>query len=179
MRAAARLFPASWVTAANARPLLVVSNGQAFGGRYVPVRNVEHSGDVAQAGTRTVHLPPQGHAAVVVSADPANAVHEYTHHLQSQMPRLDGLFQALHRRRTRNEPVIDLPRYPGMRGRKDQYIDEYFGEELAGYADPALEVMTRTYQILFHSLYGKERLGKLACEDPEMLGSGSRGPVPL
>ena len=105
-----------------------------------------------------------------MSADPANAVHEYTHHLQKQMPALDELFQALHRRRTRHDPVIELlPLYSGVRGRKDQYIDAYFGVEHPGYADPALEVITRTYQILFHSLYGRERLGELVRDDPEML----------
>ena len=169
VRAAARLFPASWVREANMRPLLVVSNGQAQGGTYWSASNVERNGGAVRAGARTVQLPP-GHAAVDVSADPANAVHEYTHHLQKQMPALDGLFQALHRRRTRHEPVIELlPRYRGFRGRKDQYIDAYFGAEHPGYADPALEVITRTHQILFHSLYGKERLGKLVREDPEML----------
>ena len=90
--------------------------------------SVAHSGRVITAGARQVLLPKE-QATVVVGTDPATAIHEYTRHLQVAMPKLDGLFQALHRRRTHGEPVIDLPGYPGHRGRKDQYIDSYYGAE--------------------------------------------------
>ena len=140
----------------------VVSNGEKFGGVYY---SVAHSGKVITAGARQVHLP-KGQPTVVVSADPGNAMHEYFHHLQDTIPELDGLFQALHRRRTHGEPVIDLPRYTGFRGRKDQYIDAYFGSEYGG---SAREVITRAYQIVFHPLYGEEMLGEMVRDDPEML----------
>lgn len=165
VRAAARLLPASWVTKANQTPVRAISNGRPFGGMYYRTR---WSGRDITAGARQVPLP-QGHAAVVVSADPGNAMHEYVHHLQATMPALDELFQALHQRRTRGEPVIDLPGYSGHRGRKDQYIDEYFGAEYAGYPAPAIEVITRAYQTVFHPLYGEEMLGRMARDDPEML----------
>ena len=119
-------------------------------------------------GTRRIHLPER-QAAIVVSADPSVAVHEYIHHLQRASPELDGLFQALHRRRTHGELVIELPRYPGFRGRRDQYIDEYFGCEYAGSPAPAEEVITRAYEIVFHPLYGREMLGRMVRDDPEML----------
>lgn len=162
VRAAARLLPASWITRANQTPVRVVSNGEKYGGVYYRAHT---SGRDVTVGARQIHLP-QGQATVVVSADPGNAMHEYTHHLQAAMPELDGLFQELHRRRTHGEPVIELPWYTGFRGRKDQYIDAYFGSEHGG---SAREVITRAYQIVFHPLYGKETLGRLVREDPEML----------
>ena len=65
-------------------------------------------------------------------------------------------------------------------GRRDQYIDDYFGREydpamLAGIGydpdRPATEVMTHAFQILFHRLPGKEPvdLDDLVRDDPEML----------
>ena len=104
-----------------------------------------------------------------MSLDPGNAIHEYTHHLQHTMPEFDALFQALHRRRTAGDRVKALDRYPGMRGRKDWYVDDYFGVEHEGADRPALEVITRWYQILFSPLYGEEFLGNLTRADPEML----------
>ena len=79
------------------------------------------------------------------------------------------MFQALHRRRTHGEPVIDLPKYTGFRGRKDQYIDAYYGREYPSYAAPALEVITRSLENVFYPMYGQERLGKMVRDDPEML----------
>ena len=113
---------------------------------------------------------PGGREAAVanISLDPGNAVHEYTHHLQLAMPELDGLFQALHRQRTAGDPVTALRGYRGMRGREDWYIDAYFGREYGG-ENGAIEVITRGYQILFSPLYGRERLGDMARDDPEML----------
>ena len=61
----------------------------------------------------------------------------------------------------------------------DPYIDEYFGVHYpaqmvkgndAGLPDAeGLEVPTRGYQILFHSLNGEEKLGKMADGDPGLL----------
>ena len=65
--------------------------------------------------------------------------------------------------------MIEFPRYPGFRGRKDQYIDAYFGTEYPGSPAPAMEMITSAMEILFHPLYGKEMLGKMVREDPEML----------
>ena len=121
-----RLLPASWITAANQTLVRVVSlrtvrsTPACITDRALPGRDVT-------VGARQIHLP-KGQATVMVGLDdPSVAMHEYTHHLQAAMPELDGLFQALHRRRTHDEPVIELPGYPGIRGRKDQYIDAYFG----------------------------------------------------
>ena len=100
------------------------------------------------------------------------------------MPEVDRLSQALHLRRTTlpdgdREPVVTLNPYDST-GRRDQYIDDYFGREydpamLAGIGydpdRPATEVMTRAFQILFHRLPGKEPvdLNDLVRDDPEML----------
>ena len=65
-----------------------------------------------------------------------------------------------------DEPFLSARK---VRGREDQYIDAYFGREYPDADQPAREVITRTHQILFHSLYGKERLGKLVRDAPELL----------
>ena len=127
---------------------------------------------------------PRSEAWATVSRDPSNATHEYIHHLQAAMPEVDRLSQALHLRRTTlpngdREPVVTLNPYDST-GRRDQYIDDYFGREydpamLAGIGydpdRPATEVMTRAFQILFHRLPGKEPvdLDDLVRDDPEML----------
>ena len=127
---------------------------------------------------------PRGEAWAIVSRDPSNATHEYVHHLQAAMPEVDRLFQALHLRRTTlpdgdREPVVTLNPYDST-GRRDQYVDDCFGREydpamLAGIGydpdRPAIEVMTRAFQILFHRLPGDRPvdLDKLVRRDPEML----------
>ena len=65
-----------------------------------------------------------------------------------------------------DEPFLSARK---ARGREDQYIDAYFGREYPDADQPAREVIMRTHQILFHSLYGKERLGKLVRDAPELL----------
>ena len=173
IEAASLRFPAAWVAHARRVPLMAISNGQANGGKYYTPLN---EGDVA--GFRK----PRDEAWAVVARDPGNAVHEYVHHLQWTMPRVDALFQTLHRRRTTlpdgsREPVAQITCYD-RQGRRDQYADEYFGAEydagmLAdnGYvvARPALEVMPRAFQMLFHRLPIGYDLDWLVRRDPEML----------
>jgi len=99
-----------------------------------------------------------------ISHDPSTATHEYTHHLQWAMPEMDDIFQDHHVDSTTHEdrrhPLMPLGGY-GAWGREDKYIDRYFGREYppqmleaVGYDPrrPALEVMTRSFQVLFHRL---------------------------
>ena len=150
VRDAAGLFPASWVTAANTGRLRVASNGQQFGGSWRP--------------------PQPGQLALAkVSADPGNAIHEYVHHLQHAMPGLDKWFRELHDRRTAGEPVIHLKPYqPNVRGRRDQYIDAYFGREYPQFGHRPIEVITVGHQILLHSRHSQEVLWLMVRDDPEM-----------
>ena len=147
---ASSVFPASWVTAANTGRLRVASNGQPFGGGYQP--------------------PQPGQLALAeVSADPGNAIHEYVHHLQHAMPGLDKWFREMHDRRTAGEPVIHLKPYqPNVRGRRDQYIDAYFGREYPQFGHRPIEVITVGHQILLHPRQGKEYLWRMVRDDPEM-----------
>ena len=80
--------------------------------------------------------------------------------------------------------------YAPSTGRRDQYVDGYFGREydpamLAGIGydpdRPATEVMTRAFQILFHRLPGDKPvdLNDLVRDDPEMLDLALGAAVPL
>ncbi len=167
-RAASRLFPAAWVREANNIPLQVVWNGPRDGGGYLPA----HIAGTTRVGGQKI-AKQQGVALANVSEDFGNAVHEYAHHLQAALPELDDLFQDLHRRRTSGDPLLALPDY-GWIGRKDRYVDSYTGREYANWQKyrangPALEVITRAYQMVFYPLPKAEKLGELVREDPEML----------
>ena len=110
VRRAARDLPASWVAAANARgAVLAEYNGRRYGGEYVFQDRIAR-----------------------VSDDPGAALHEYCHHLQLAMPGLQRVFRDDHVRRTtaggRRDPVVDLPDYPGHRGRPDLHLDAYAGK---------------------------------------------------
>lgn len=83
----------------------------------------------------------------------STAEHEWIHLLQRADPKLDAIFQALHRRRTASEDLIMIGK--GEWGRRDQYVTDYVGREYvrsrkpASYDQgPALEVMTMVYQAL-------------------------------
>ena len=182
VHAASLRFPATWVARANITPLRAAGNLQESGGSYAP--SVYRGRPAVR--TRPDLVKTDGSAWVMISRDPGNATHEYVHHLQSAMPEIDRLFQDLHIRRTTGvdgtrDAVIPLGPYTGT-GRKDQYVDPYFGREYGdpmltgpGYDPdrPAMEVMTRAFQMLFHPLPGKDGididLDKLVRDDPEML----------
>ena len=72
------------------------------------------------------------------------------------------------------DPMKILPLY-GEDGREDQYIDQYFGREYpAAATSPGgpREVITRTYQVLFHSIgkgQAKKTVGAMRQDDPELL----------
>ncbi len=101
------------------------------------------------------------------------------------MPGFDSPFQNLHKQRNRDLARAPLDNYRGF-GRTDEYIDDYFGAEYddvmlrgLGYDpdSPALEVITRAFQITFHEVVRPRRDGtrevldiaRLSRDDPEML----------
>jgi len=170
VNAASLRFPASWVVKGRSVPLKAAGNGFDGGGVYYPKAR---SGKVKVGGDMV--RKRAGEAWAVVSYDPGNAVHEYVHHLQHTLAGIDRLFQTLHRRRTTEpdgtrEPILPLTGYLKSKGRKDRYVDGYFGREY-GPEHSAFEVMTRAFQILFHKLPGDEGadLQDLVRDDPEML----------
>ncbi len=125
---------------------------------------------IGERKARREHGTPMLHT----NPAPGSALHEYTHHLQAAMPGLDEHFQTLHRRRTKGERLARLPNHKAeVEGRKDQYVDAYFGREykytnywrhLAPNGD-AVEVMTRAVEMTFH----RELLPDPVRKDPEML----------
>ncbi len=182
VHAASLRFPATWVARANIAPLRAAGNLLEAGGSYAP--SVYRGRPAAR--TRPGLVKTDDSAWVITSRDPGNATHEYIHHLQAAMPEIDRLFQDLHIRRTTGvdgtrDAVVPLDPCTGT-GRKDHYVDPCFGREygapmLTGLDydpdRPAIEVMTRAFQMLFHPLAGKDGididLDKLVRDDPEML----------
>ena len=147
VRKAALELPASWVTKGNTLPLTAI--GASDRGGYLPARD----GRPAQ---------------ISVATDVGNPLHEYFHHLQRAMPELDGIFAALHRRRTKGDPRVRIGKGRNEIGRTDDYILEYAGREYDPGQQPR-EVLTMGMQQLFHPLFKSEHLRKLVRDDPEML----------
>ena len=149
IRNAALRFPRRWIEKSSGTRLLGARfdpQGGSYGGDYWPAS------------------PPLAR----ISDDFGVAVHEYVHHLQHAMPGLNDLFRDLHKARTRGDPILQLRDYePGVVGREDQYIDPYFGREYGDYGP--LEVITRSYQIMFAPIRGEEKLGKFLLKDPRLV----------
>ncbi len=145
VRAASRELPESWVRAGDALPLTAIAGS--------PRGFLRSGGGVPNE--------------ISVARDPGNPLHEYVHHLQRAMPRLDDLFFRLHLRRTVGEPRVTVGG-PGEIGRRDQYINSYAGREYGPGQRPR-EVFTMGMQQLFFPVWGEELLRDLARKDPEML----------
>ena len=175
VRAAAEVLPASWVDRAN----LV--------GAFATRRTMSGGlGSYSRPGSWSTNQPlhvidSQANALIGTQAKAglSTALHEYTHHLQYTMPELDGLFHRVHVRRTTRpdgsrDPMQTLQGYK-VPGREDRYIDRYFGREYpasGGSPGGPREVITRTYQVLFHSIgkgQTKMSMGTLRDKDPELL----------
>lgn len=151
VRAAAKDLPAEWIVQAN--HFAVEAKRPGPRGKY-------------QSGYR-------GTPARIVTrgTDAGVALHEYVHHVQVAMPRLNGLFHALHRRRTAGEPRLPVSGDPDLSseiGRRDKYVDPYTGREYGDEERP-LEVLTTGIQQLFHPVHGRDLLRVMAKKDPEML----------
>ena len=174
-------FPRSWIRAANRVRVSVrhlPPGASSVFGDYV--RKQPRAWNLAVLG-RADYLVPEGRAAIRTIASPSTALHEYVHHLQDTVPGLDRAFVALHRRRTTapdgtRDPIRPLRGY-GREGREDRYVDAYFGTEYrpptpGGWPDGPGEVITRTFQVLFHSISPWGRLvdmETLLNDDPELL----------
>ena len=156
VREATRVLPAKWIERANDTPVQVVERGKNH----------------PALGSYDKHAV--GGPRIVTDATPGNALHEYVHHLQDRLPDFDDIFQQLHRRRTAGDPALPLKGYGG-KGREDDYVDDYFGREYDHNSvkhRPALEVVTRAFQLLFHPLKRKKDqvdLDKYLRRDPEMV----------
>lgn len=161
VRQASRMFPARLVQEAGPLFVEATPKGSKFRGDYTVL-------------------------TAVARVDPDkidNAIHEYVHHLQARVPGFQTIFRAEHIRRTtlpngERKPIVTSSKY-GAPVRDGGYIDAYFGAHYqagatkgsdAGLPDAeGLEVPTRGYQILFHSVDGEEMLGELANDDPGLL----------
>ncbi len=161
VRAATRVLPATWIERANDTRVRISKRGDK---------------DPDRGSYRPADPNIWSRPRIVTDATPDNALHEYVHHLQERLPDFDDVFQQLHRRRTAGDPVLPLKGYGSKSlGRKDNYVDDYFGREY-DYQDvkhrPAIKVVTRAFQLLFHPLKkgkGQVDLDKYLRRDPEMV----------
>ena len=177
VRHAASAFPRTWIERANKVRVSVqhLPPGAGVLGDYY--RATSAPSNLVTPG-RPNYPVRAGHAVIRTEPTRGAATHEYTHHLQDTMPELDALFRRVHVRRTTRpdgsrDPVLPLEGYRGSPGRKDRYIDGYFGREYPGPGWPSgpLEVMTRTYETIFSPAVGgsPRTVRALMDNDPELL----------
>ena len=100
-----------------------------------------------------------------MAKDVGNPLHEYLHHLQRAVPRLDELFRKLHRRRTAGENRVSIG---GGVGCRDEYIRPYTDREY-GASEAPREVLTMAMQMTFHPVWGEEHLREKVLDDLEFL----------
>lgn len=168
LQAASALFPSRWVEATNKLGRLFVrkSTARCWALTVTDARKIKLPGfgvrdALAGDGFLTARL-----------GDVGVTVHEYAHRIQAALPALDKLFQDLHARRTKGDPlVVVTPGRRGETGRPDGYYHPYQGREYV--PGGALEMMTMALQAV---LLGPDArpadrlmLRLLAERDPEML----------
>ena len=159
VRAATRVLPATWIERANDTRVRISKRGDK---------------DPDRGSYRPADPNIWSRPRIVTDATADNALHEYVHHLQERLPDFDNVFQQLHRRRTASDPVLPLRNYGG-RGCEDNYVDDYFGRECDHNSvkhRPAIEVVTRAFQMLFHPLKRRKdqvNLDDYLRDDPEMV----------
>ncbi len=149
---AAGKYPDAWVDQANAVKVRVTASKQR-GAYWRKKWNSQQA--KFEASIRT--------------SDSSTAEHEYGHHLQAMMPKLDAVFQAEHRRRTAGDAVEVLYGWaPSETGRPDKYVSRYQGREYAGH--DALEVLTMAFQaVLGDDARANRMLAEMLQSDQEML----------
>lgn len=148
--AASRLFPDAWTRAADAKGPLFV---KAFKGRGW-AHTTHTGGTIKLPNFGVVPNTKPGSGWIVTSPkDLGVAVHEFAHRLQESLPDLDELFQELHRRRTKGDPLRRLRDITGSKSyktseyaREDHYSHPYQGKEYSG--KRALEMMTMAFETI-------------------------------
>ena len=155
-------------------------SGSGHGGGRGALR-VGRESDPATLG---IYRPAERTILIAPRAVLGTAVHEYVHHLQNTLPGFQSVFRHEHRRRTtsssRSRHPLEASRYRGGKAyRRDDYVDEYFGRDYGpaplGYDTAltpdgdALEVPTRAFQTVLHTIDGTDMLNEMARLDPRML----------
>lgn len=161
---ASRLFPDSWTAEADRLgPLYTKAKAGARGFHITEDRAPAYAGAhyVLPEFGRVPMEKGAGYLFVRTGALD-NAVHELAHRLQHALPKLEALFEDLHRIRTSGEPlerlrdVSSLAYAPTEMTRKDKYADPYFGKEYPNRG--AVEMMTMAMQSVLGA-HGKVTTG--------------------
>ena len=186
VRNASRLYPDSWVKAANDMGVLHV--------KAIARRGFRGEAGKVSRNMLSIRFPEIGVVRNVKAGDgyiwvpkdsPGTAVHEYAHRIQAARPDIDALFQALHKDRTAGQSLKRLsdlePKLgylPGELAREDHYSNPYQGREYShAPAAPALEVMTMGFETVIgarstsHGSFDRplNSLVKMYKEDREMV----------
>ncbi len=160
VRTASKLYPDSWVKAANEFGTLEVKALSRMGARGSAVTLDRDYSAVRINDFGVVRNAKTGSGFITTPTNsPGTAVHEYAHRLQSTVPGLDNLFQALHAHRTAGQPLKQLRALSPKHGysasevtKEDHYVNPYQGREYAhAPSAPALEVMTMGLETVLSS----------------------------
>lgn len=145
---ASRLFPDSWTAAADGLGELFTKAVKGRAGQYT---NTRFTSPFRLKDWGLIPNPKVGQGWIT-ARDIGSAVHELAHRIQSALPKLDALFQDLHKRRTAGDKLRRLRDLTGNRRygsevtREDHYINPYIGKEYN--EGGALEVMTVAFEYL-------------------------------
>ena len=134
VKGVSKWLPESWVAAGNKVPLVAY--------RRKPRAFYAQSNIKGTYGIALNENPPWQWS------DASVALHEYGHHMQQAMPDLDALFHRVHRKRTAGEERVDVSPGHDEWGRKDKYLEDYYGREYYDDQVPK-EVFTMTLEDTF------------------------------
>jgi len=166
VRDASLSFPDSWVKSANDLGSLHTRYGRGRG-FHITLGERYDGKRVRVGGGFGVHNTSTGEG-FIKAGNPATALHEYVHRLQSALPGIDKIFQDEHRARTKGDKLKRLRDVTGISyrydevTREDHYVTPYVGKEYG--SGDAKEVMTMAFEYLlggsevnFEALYFIDR----------------------
>lgn len=172
IRRASRRFPDDWTKAADSFGPLHIKSADLGARGFQWVAPDSGYFKLDEFG---VIKAKQGDCYIFTSTSSA-AEHEYTHRLQSALPRLDAIFQEEHRARTEGHSLKKLDELvPGVGyedhevAKEDDYYDPYQGREYPGLG--ALEVMSMVYEPLLgeHNHWSARTLKRILEHDPKLV----------
>lgn len=166
VKQASQLYPDSWTIKADQFGPLYTKSGVSTRGHSLTTQEPPIYGDRYKLKDFGVVTYEKNAGYIMArTGSIGNALHEYAHRLQKALPALDALFQELHRKRTRNDPLKMLKNLvPGVKygnneiAREDHYFNPYQGKEYAnGAAGGAVEVLTMGFETVLGVAHGNSK----------------------
>jgi hypothetical protein len=148
-------LPDSWTEAADSVGKLVIKKTTARGFAWTADKDYDRG--VNFGGGHKVTEPIKKGFGYIITDASSTVEHELVHRVQSSLPELDGIFQQLHKDRTKDDKLERLIDITGNRGfksdevaRKDGYYNSYMGREYGN--GEAKEVMTMALEPILGGL---------------------------